>query len=104
MSAAAFQDSRRRGRAQLYWWMVNLVLPVVNVALSVFLCLAPAGPELPLAAPVVVVLAVAGGVFLWRLSHGVLARDGRARRLVIGLAAVFVLSFVYAIAAWLVYI
>src|SRR4029078_838027 len=95
MSAAAFQDSRRRGRAQLYWWMVNLVLPVVNGALSVFLCLAPDGPELPLAAPVGVVLAAANGVFLWRLSDGVWDRDGRARRLVIGLAVVLLLSFVY---------
>src|SRR4051794_34119925 len=97
MSPATSQR-RRRGRAQLYWFMADMVLPIVNVVLCVLLCAPVGGPDLPFV-PVAVVLAALEGAFLWRLSDGAWDRDGRARRLVIGLTVAMVLSFVSAVAS-----
>jgi hypothetical protein len=95
-------DTRRAGR---FWWIAMLVLPLVNPVLLVVVTWLLGGGESLGFVGVALWIAIANGVFLWRLSRGVWPVPGqRARRVGIGLATTVVLSVTYGMGELFVYL
>jgi hypothetical protein len=92
-------------RARRFWWIAALVLPLVNpVAIVVVTWLAGGGESLGFVW-LALWVGVANALFLWRLSHGVWpAREERVRRVWLGVAVDLVLSCLFAVGEFVVYL
>jgi hypothetical protein len=92
------------GRARRFWWIAALALPLVNPVVLVVVTLLSASESLGFVG-LALWIAMANGVFLWRLSDGVWpSPEQRARRVGLGLAITVALSFAFGVAELYVYL